>query len=158
MNDTTEGPSRIPWPPIIYVLAIAVSIALAVFVPLPWLRSPLSDLIFAAGWLVLLAVVALYASAINTLRKANTTIHPTHAADHLVTRGAFSVSRNPIYLANSLLMIGVGLVSGIIWFLVFAVVAGLATQKLAIEPEERHLKRRFGKKFIDYSQKVRRWI
>lgn len=158
MSEASEGPSRIPWPPIIYVVAIAVSIALAAFVPLPWLGSPLSDLIFALGWLVLIAVAALYASAISQLRKANTTIHPTHAADHLVTRGAFSVSRNPIYLANSLLMISVGLISGIVWFLIFAVAAGFVTQKLAIEPEERHLKRRFGKKFIDYGQKVRRWI
>ena len=31
--------------------------------------------------------------------------------------GPFSITRNPIYLANTLLMIGVGLISGIAWFL-----------------------------------------
>ena len=44
------------------------------------------------------------------------------------------------------------------WFLVLALVAAFLTQKLAIEPEERHLDVRFGKKYREYSKKVRRWI
>jgi len=31
-------------------------------------------------------------------------------------------------------------------------------QKLAIEREERHLLARFGKTFVDYVERVRRWI
>ena len=36
--------------------------------------------------------------------------------------------------------------------------AAYATQKLAIEREERHLQARFGKRYIDYAKRVRRWI
>lgn len=158
MSDPRERPSRFPWPPAIYLAAIAAAILLSLAVPLPWLGSPLADLLFAIGWIVLVVVVLLDVTAMRTLSRARTTVMPTRAAEHLVTSGPFAVSRNPIYLANTLLLIGVGLVAGWIWFFVLAIIAALATQKLAIEPEEKHLYARFGKKYLDYKKKVRRWV
>jgi protein-S-isoprenylcysteine O-methyltransferase Ste14 len=75
-----------------------------------------------------------------------------------VTTGAFALTRNPIYLANTLLMIGIGLLAGSIWFLALAFIAATATKKLAIEAEEKYLESRFGKKYRDYAKKVRRWV
>lgn len=158
MSDVNSAPSRFPWPPVIYLLAIAIAIALSIVVPLPWFGPPLSDLLFAIGWLLAVAAVALDFMAIRTLRKAQTTVMPTRAADHLVTSGPFGLSRNPIYLGNTTLMFGIGFITGFIWFFVLALVAAFATQKLAIEPEERHLSIRFGKRYRDYTRKVRRWI
>ena len=45
----------------------------------------------------------------------------------------FSFTRNPLYLAGTTLVLGIGLVSGIAWFLLLAVLAAFAVQKLAIE-------------------------
>jgi protein-S-isoprenylcysteine O-methyltransferase Ste14 len=158
MTDIQTRPNRVPWPPIIYLAAIAVSIALGLLFPLPWISAPLSDILFAAGWLLVAAMVALDFSAMRTMARAKTTIMPNKASEHLVTTGAFSITRNPIYLGNTLLMLGVGLITGIAWFLPLAIVAAFATQKLAIEREERHLEARFGKKYRDYAKRVRRWI
>lgn len=158
MNDIAAAPNRFPWPPIIYLAAIAVSIALWILYPLPWFGSPLSDILFAVGWLAIIAVVAIDFSAMRTLARANTTIMPNKASAHLVTDGPFSFTRNPIYLANTLLMIGVAMISGIIWFVLFGLIAAFITQKLAIEREEKHLGARFGKRYFDYAKRVRRWI
>ncbi|NGO50387.1 methyltransferase family protein [Allomesorhizobium camelthorni] len=158
MTDIQNGPNRLPWPPIIYLAAIAISIALGLLFPLPWISAPLSDILFAAGWLLVAAMVALDFSAMRTMARAKTTIMPNRASEHLVTTGAFSFTRNPIYLGNTLLMIGVGLITGIAWFLPLAIVAAFLTQKLAIEREERHLEGRFGKRYRDYAKRVRRWI
>jgi protein-S-isoprenylcysteine O-methyltransferase Ste14 len=158
MTDIQTRPNRLPWPPIIYLIAIAISIALGLLYPLPWISAPLSDILFAAGWLLVAAMVALDFSAMRTMARAKTTIMPNKASEHLVTTGAFSFTRNPIYLGNTLLMIGVGLITGIAWFLPLAIVAAFATQKLAIEREERHLEARFGKRYRDYAKRVRRWI
>jgi protein-S-isoprenylcysteine O-methyltransferase Ste14 len=108
--------------------------------------------------LALLAVVALLVSAIRTMSRAKTTLNPNGIPDHLVIGGPFAVTRNPMYLANTLLLIGVGLIFGIVWFLLLAVVAAFATQKVAIEREERVLTAKFGKKYRDYAKRVRRWI
>ena len=158
MSDASATPRRIPLPPLIYVAAIALSVILHYLYPLPWLSPPLSDILFAAGWLALIAVAALIFTAIRAMHRAKTTLDPNGMPEHLVTSGPFSVTRNPMYFANTLLMIGVGLVSGITWFLPLALMAAFATQKLAIEREEKVLMERFGKKYRDYAKRVRRWI
>ncbi|MBB6464705.1 methyltransferase family protein [Aminobacter carboxidus] len=158
MTDLNAAPNRVPWPPILYLLAIVVAAVLGLLFPLPWITEPLSDLLYAAGWLAVAGVAAIYYSAMRTLKRAKTTIRPDRPSEHLVTSGAFSFTRNPIYFANTLLMIAIGLITANIWFIALAVVAAFATQKLAIVPEEKHLQARFGKKYIDYSKRVRRWI
>lgn len=151
-------PRLIPWPPLIYIAAIAISIALGLFYPLPWIGDLLGDLLFAAGFVVLFAVAALWFTAIRTMIRAKTTMNPNGVPDHLVKSGPFGVTRNPMYLANTLLLIGVAFVSGIIWFLPLALIAAFATQKVAIESEEKVLFAKFGKKYRDYTKRVRRWI
>ncbi|MBX3580706.1 MAG: isoprenylcysteine carboxylmethyltransferase family protein [Rhizobiaceae bacterium] len=149
---------HIPWPPVIYVLGIAASLVLHAIYPLPWFGSPMSDILVAVGWLALLATAALLFTAIRTMRAAKTTLNPNAQPDHLVTTGPFGVSRNPMYLGNTLLLLGVGLVTGITWFLPVAILAAFATQKIAIEKEEHWLAEKFGKRYRDYAKRVRRWI
>jgi protein-S-isoprenylcysteine O-methyltransferase Ste14 len=158
MNDVTARPNSVPWPPIIFLAAIAVSVSLNAFYPLPWFAQPLSGILSAIGWLMIAAFVVLNISAIRVMRRAGTTVRPDRATDHLVTEGPFSLTRNPLYLAGTTLVLGIGLVSGIVWFLLLAVLAAFAVQKLAIEREERHLQARFGKTYADYAGRVRRWI
>lgn len=158
MSDTQRKSGWLPWPPLIYLAAIAIAAALGIIYPLPWIGGLLADLLFVTGWLVLLAVVALWFTAFRTMISAKTPINPNGIPTHLVTTGPFSVSRNPIYLANSLLLIGIGLVGGLAWFLLLAFVASYAVSRLAIEREEKLLAAKFGKRYRDYEKKIRRWI
>lgn len=158
MNDHEQRPARFPWPPVIYLSAIVIAAVLGIFYPLPWIGPPLSDLLFAIGWLLIASFVFIDLQAMRTLHRAGTAILPTRGADTLVTSGPFSFSRNPIYLGNSMLTAGIGLVAGNAWFFASLIVACFLTQKLAIEPEEKHLGLRFGKKYRDYQKRVRRWF
>lgn len=158
MSEHSAPPSRLPWPPMIYVAAVALAIVAQWLWPLPWIGPPLADLLFALGWLMVLAALALDFGAMRTMRKARTTILPHRAADHLVTGGPFALSRNPIYLGNTTLMVAIGFIAGSLWFLLLAPLAAIATTFLAIRPEERHLAERFGKRYRDYQKKVRRWL
>lgn len=151
-------PNRFPWPPIIYAAAILLGALSKFFLPTPWIDSPGSDFLFGVGLLIILAGLALDIRAMQTLHAEKTTILPIKGADHLVTRGPYSLSRNPIYLGNTLLTIGAAFVFGIIWFLPLAFIAALLTSKLAIEREEAHLSAKFGKNWRDYANKVRRWF
>ncbi len=158
MTETQARLSRLPWPPLIYLSAIAVAILLGFFYPLPWISGLLADLLFAIGLLALVAVAALWFTAFRAMVMAKTNLNPSGFPAHLVTTGPFSVSRNPIYLADTLLMIGIGLVGGLVWFVLLAFVASYAVTKLAIEREEKVLAQKFGKKYRDYEKRVRRWI
>jgi protein-S-isoprenylcysteine O-methyltransferase Ste14 len=158
VNDVTARPNSLPWPPIVYLAAIAVSVLLNVFYLLPWFGQPLSGILSVLGWLMIAAVVALNISAFRVMRRAGTTVRPDRGTDHLVTDGPFSFTRNPLYIAGTMLVLGIGLISGIVWFFVLALLAAFTVQKLAIEREERHLQARFGEAYLDYASRVRRWI
>lgn len=158
MSKTDNRPNAIPWPPLVYAAAIALSVLLHFMWPLPWIGPPLDGMLMVIGVLLILGGFALAYSAIKTLRDAKTTVSPVAASDHLVTAGPFSFSRNPIYLANTMLTIGAGLAFAILWFLPLAILAAWLTTRLAISREEAHLEHRFGKAWRDYRKKVRRWI
>lgn len=158
MSTIGDRPNTLPWPPLIYVSAAALAVLAHWLFPLPWAPAPFAEFLFAVGWLVAAGAVAIDVAAIRALRREKTAIMPHAGADHLVTGGPFSFTRNPIYVGNTMLMVGLGLITGIAWFLLFAPLAAYATTRLAIEREERHLEAHFGKKYRDYRKKVRRWI
>ncbi len=156
--DIKERPNKLPWPPLVYGGAILIGALSGYVLPTPWVGSPTSDFLLAIGGLMIAGALFIDYSAMKTMSKAKTTIMPNKGSDHLVASGPFSFSRNPIYLSNTMITIGLGFMSGIIWFLPLAVIAAMLTQYLAIKREEAHLEARFGKAFRDYAKKVRRWI
>lgn len=157
MTDATR-PNTIPWPPLIYYPAIVISAVLGAIYPLPFAPRPISDMLLALGALLVLGGAVIFIAAARTLRQAKTTIRPDKASDHLVVTGPFAFTRNPIYVAFTMVMVGLGLATANLWFLALAVLASALTSKLAIEREEKHLEARFGKKYRDYSKRVRRWL
>ncbi len=153
-----DKPSSIPWPPLIYLGAIIVSFILGNFYPLPWLPTIISDGLFAVGIMMAVGGLAFVIYAIRTLTKHKTTVSPIRRADHLVTNGPFALSRNPIYLGNTVITLGLGISLANPWFFVGAILAALLTNFLQIVPEEKHLEHHFGKQWRTYVKKVRRWI
>ena len=72
MNDAASRPSSFPWPPLIYVSAIAISIILWALYPklLPWFGSPLSDILFAVGCVAVVTRCALGLSGLMVVLAA----------------------------------------------------------------------------------------
>ncbi|MCP4185940.1 MAG: isoprenylcysteine carboxylmethyltransferase family protein [Hyphomicrobiales bacterium] len=153
-----DQPSRIPWPPLIYLGTIVSSYFLGKYYPLPWLPTIISDGLLAVGILMVAGGFAFDIYAIRTLRKHKTTVSPVRKADQLVTSGPFALSRNPIYLGNTVLTFGFGVLFANPWFFIAAIVAAILTNYLQIAPEEKHLAHLFGKQWRSYAKSVRRWI
>ncbi len=93
-----------------------------------------------------------------TMRRHRANILPHRAATALVTTGPFAWSRNPIYLGNTLMLIGFGLVLRNPWFLPAAAAAAVAVTHLAIRREEAHLEILFGPSWLAYRQRTARWF
>lgn len=75
----------------------------------------------------------------------------------LVTRGIFSLTRNPIYVFIDCWFIGALLINGTLIFLVLAVLA-IAAQHWQILREEDFLKRRYGEAYERYRRKTPRYL
>ncbi len=154
MRDFSDRPNHIPWPPLIYIGCAIV----AVIVNRAWPIAAESAVLKWIGVLLLVVAIAIEVWSFFTFRKHQTTIMPNKGAAHLISDGPFGFSRNPIYVANTILMTGAALFFDALWLIPAAVSAALLTQELAIKREEQHLALKFGQAWIDYAAKVPRWI
>ncbi|MGF1650162.1 MAG: methyltransferase family protein [Hyphomicrobiaceae bacterium] len=155
--DPTERPSRLPWPPILLALAVAGALIGQRLFPLPWPGTDdgparVIGITFALGGLTLMVWAAL------TFRRHRTTILPHQGATRLITDGPFRRFRNPIYVADTMLLLGAAEFTKNIWFVAAAAAFVPLVTWLAILPEERHLKARFGDEYVSYMARSRRWL
>ena len=72
--------------------------------------------------------------------------------------GPYKITRNPMYLGLAFVYVGIGVADQSVWALVILPVVLAIIQRLAIEPEEAFLERRFGADYINYKERVSRWI
>lgn len=77
-------------------------------------------------------------------------------AEELVQGGVFSHCRNPLYVGNFVIIIGVGLASNSILFLAFVVPFFIFAYWAIIAAEENFLRGKFGDAFDDYCRRVNR--
>ena len=151
------SPSAVPWPPLLFVGALAAGALLGRFYPLPW--PGLDDLpARVIGYGLGIAGIALMAWGFLSLHRAETTVLPNRRAARLVVDGAFRFRRNPIYMGEVLVLLGLAQATGNIWMALMAPAFAAGVLVLAILPEERHLEARFGEAYLDYKARTRRWF
>jgi protein-S-isoprenylcysteine O-methyltransferase Ste14 len=158
MRPTDERPNRLPLPPLILAGLAILALLLDSFAPLPFPRGVAADILQGAGFFAILLAICLYFFAVRELTRHKTTAMPHRAAKTLVTTGPFSLSRNPIYLANAILLTGWGLLAGNVWMLGAALLCGALEHFFVVRREEAHLEHKFGKAWRDYRKRVRRWV
>ena len=143
-----------PLPPVFFIGAIVLSVALHFLLPLhqllafPWCL---------AGILPLLVGILLNLSADQAFKKHNTTVKPFDESSFLVTGGVFSMTRNPMYLGMALILLGIALFLGSVTPFTVVIVLPILFNRVFISPEERMLEDTFGDQFREYRKRVRRW-
>jgi protein-S-isoprenylcysteine O-methyltransferase Ste14 len=156
MSAFDDRPNVIPWPPILFLGALALANLLSSVLPVPfpgprWLLVPV-------GWLLVAIGLGLMLWAFLAFRQHQTSVLPIRRADALITAAPFSFSRNPIYLSEAVLLFGLGLVNASLWYGLVIAPFMLAVTRLAIIREEAHLASRFGTAWAAYAGRVRRWL
>lgn len=127
------------------------------------LPAPLSRNVTGGPWATLLGtVLVVVATALNLAAHRHLGNSwrlgiDERAPGDLVTRGVYARTRNPIYIAFVLLFAGTFLLNGTASFLVYLAVAVPVLHRLALL-EERFLAERFGERFVQYRQRVPRYI
>ncbi|MFO0854540.1 MAG: isoprenylcysteine carboxylmethyltransferase family protein [Planctomycetia bacterium] len=79
-------------------------------------------------------------------------------AERLVQSGIFAHCRNPLYLGNILILLGVGIAGNSLPFVLFGIPILLFAYATIICAEERYLEKKFGQEFKDYCKRVNRII
>ncbi len=155
-SETPIGPGiRLP-PPAIYLAALVTGIVLNSL----WAMSPLpGSWRYILGSLLIGVAGLLITPVLRRFRRAGTPFSDFRkAASVLITDGPYRFSRNPSYVALTLLYLGVGIIlnNGWIWLLVVPVL--LVMDLRVVRKEERHLETKFGEDYLRYKAAVRRWL
>jgi protein-S-isoprenylcysteine O-methyltransferase Ste14 len=102
--------------------------------------------------------IALFVSAVRTLRAAGTPIPGNRPTTTIVRTGPYRVCRNPIYLAFSLLQLGLSLWVNSLALLITLIPAVALMWLVVIPREERYLEAEFPSEYLPYKASVRRWL
>lgn len=150
-----DSPHVIAAPPLIFLAGFLAGLLLQWLMPLHLVGGTVLKWI---GWLVALASGILALWAFFTMRRAGTNINPHAPALAIVSNGPFQFTRNPLYLSLVLLNLGAALFFNVIWAVVTLIPAVLTVHFGVILREERYLSSKFGQTYLDYRQRVRRWL
>ena len=143
------------YPPLMVLAGIITQLLIGYVAPVEPLLSATWQYIGIALMVLGFGTILLVA---RSFRKHETTIIPDGQPSALMETGLFAYSRNPIYVAMAVLLIGSGLAIGHVWTLLVVPVFVLLVQQIWIVKEEENLETEFGQIYRNYKMRVRRWL
>ena len=125
--------------------------------PLIHFHVPYSDQVFRG---ILVCALIIFGLAVLEFWRHQTTVNPTRIdrTSSLITSGIYRFSRNPIYVADLLIlvawMVWMGAWINVVWIAAFMAYLN----RFQILPEERMLAGKFRGEWEAYRSRVRRWL
>ena len=143
-------------PPPLIVLTLIISIYFSSkkidLIQIPF-QLPISIFILSIGILIFINPVLQFI-------KSKTTINPIKfdEVDKLVTSGIFKYSRNPMYLGMLMIIISTSIFYLNIYSILTPFLFVFWINKFQIKREEVFLTKKFGKEYLSYKNKTRKWL
>ena len=143
-------------PPPLIVLTLIVSI---------YFSSKKIDLInipfqLEISFFILSLGILVFINPVLKFIKSKTTINPIQfeETNRLVTSGIFKYSRNPMYLGMLMIIISTSIFYLNIYSILTPFLFVFWINKFQIKREEIFLTEKFGKEYLSYKNKTRRWL
>ena len=137
---------------------LLAAIALGVVLNLIWPFRLIPSALVMAGPVIVFAAVLLFALSLREFRAHGTSVRGTERTTTIVRTGPYRFSRNPIYLAFVLFLLGLALWLNNLWLLVALAAFASFISIMIIPREERFLELNFHIPYSEYKAAVRRWL
>lgn len=147
---------KIPPPVYMFLFALMMWSADQLLPIALWLEQPWNHI----GSLIMVLSILPAAGAFRLFNRFATKADPFHPekASNLVTTGIYRYTRNPMYLALLMLLIGWALYLGSAIAALFPPLFVWLITVVQIKKEEKALQQRFAEAYLDYKRNVRRWL
>lgn len=152
--DQDSAKVKLP-PPLVALAAILIGELLTWILPVAIIPEGLR---FPLGLLFVVGGIALFLYCATRFKKAGTGIPPWTTTTKIITSGVYQYSRNPIYVAFGMVVLGIAFAVNSLWMALMLVPFVIIINKTAIEKEEKYLEEKFKEEYLTYKQKVRRWL
>ena len=146
--------TKIPPPIVTLIFGLIIFFSKSLFPIFKFNNSNYVSLIFLIfGFIILI-------TAVKSFKKHQTTINPLNPdqASTLVNSGIFSFTRNPMYLGMLFILLSISFNFNILGGIIICFLFKIYITRFQIMPEEEAMEKIFGKDFVEYKKKVRRWI
>ena len=90
--------------------------------------------------------------------RAETNVLHHKPSSHLIQRGLYRFSRNPIYVSGLVLQLGIAVLMNSLWIVLLVLVSKRVFDRYVIAGEEAYLERAFGELYMGYKSTVPRWL
>ena len=150
-----DNPGVIVLPPFLYLGVFLAAIGANWFVPLPMFATLVA---LALGLCLSVVAIIMARWGRRTMTAAGTNVRPTQPATTIVTSGPFRFSRNPLYVALTLLYLGLTTAVNTWWGLILLAPLLLVMHVGVVLREERYLEGKFGESYRAYRSRVRRYV
>jgi len=152
-EQSKDSPDVISCPPLVYLAALSLGLLLDWLVPSQRFSSfPVT------GWLLAFAGFLIGFWGVRTFIHFGTNVRPDLPVTALVTSGPYRYSRNPLYMACTIIYLGITLSVGSLWLLVILMPTLALMHWKIVRREEEYLESRFGDDYRAYKARVNRWI
>src|SRR2546423_14474112 len=151
-----DKPGVVAFPGVLYAFAFAVAYGLNLVWPLPLLA--MTEVARWIGVVLGIGGAILILSGVASMRRARTNIYPSLPATALVVAGPFRFTRNPLYVALTILFLGLTFEFNTWWGVIMLAPLLVVMHYGVILREERYLEGKFGQPYRDYCAKVRRYF
>ena len=148
-------PKRVIYPPVWLVIGLGVIFACNEFLPIARFTGPFG---WYLGGFSILVGLALLVHAGGMFKAAETDLIPFQNVTALVTTGVYRVTRNPMYLGMTLVLLGTAITVGVLSALFVPPIFMAIIEMRFIRPEEAMLRDLFGEEFERYCSNVGRWL
>ena len=156
MNDIKHDKAGIiAPPPVIYLGILIVGLLIDWRLPLGLIPNHIRLLL---GWPLIVGGGLLLFLAVRAMRRARTAVDPYKPTTAIVVDGPYRSSRNPMYIADALIYLGIATLINTFWPMLLFPIALLIMQKGVIAREEQYLEQKFGDQYLQYKARVRRWL
>jgi protein-S-isoprenylcysteine O-methyltransferase Ste14 len=155
---STDNDGVVVLPPAVFLAALLGGYAVWWFWPAPIVPPELSLPVRVIGGLAAVTGLVLMVAAVTSFSRAGTT--PTHwePTTRIVSSGPYQRTRNPMYIGMALVQAGLAMLGNALWPLLLVIPAIWIVQTQVVAREERYLEGKFGRDYLDYKARVRRWI
>lgn len=147
--------TRHPSPPLVFAVAVLAATALAMLVPEPTIVRGGGQLL---GLVPVVLGSGLHWTAWRMFRVRTTTVRSDRRPRRLVTDGPYARTRNPMYLAGIVILLGLAVLLGSLASVLAPLGYGAVAHRLFLPAEERVMEERFGDEYAEYRDSVPTWI
>jgi protein-S-isoprenylcysteine O-methyltransferase Ste14 len=154
-NETPDNAGVVAPPPLIYAGALVAGLLAKALFPVGFLPATVER---ALGLPLIGSGLVLVLASLRTMHRAGTDVRPDKPTTSLVIEGPYRYTRNPIYLGLTLVYGGIAALANSLWAALLLPFVLVVMRRGVIDREEHYLERLFGEEYVQYKNRVGRWI